>query len=274
MHIPIDLNFVNLVADLLELLLLATILLTTTATAIGKIIVYYKWQIGLLFVITILQAGNDLKISTGLLIGVFVQIALWFLIRRALILATVGGPIRLLFLRTVGKRLRPLFRFFQLIFRIHYKSDSIALQQAKEQAERIWQDSDLLTRSRSRLLIVLAMVFGAFLIAFQVVSLDEQSLKISLAVSLSLYLVGLHTMISKRDLISQVIGLLIMDQGLYLAVVKLVERPELRQNFMIGLLLYTSLTIVNLFYLLPNLRENAGSLDLDVIAQTSDPLRG
>ncbi|MBK8050830.1 MAG: hypothetical protein IPK16_29235 [Anaerolineales bacterium] len=94
--------------------------------------------------------------------------------------------------------------------------------------------------------------------------------RVGLAVALALNLVGLFNMIIKQDIISQVIGLLIMDQGLYLAVVKIVKIPVPATYFVISLYFYTLITVFILLILLPKLRATAQSIDLTEIAHESD----
>ena len=95
----------------------------------------------------------------------------------------------------------------------------------------------------------------AFLVPFTITSstflLTE---RIGLAVSLTLHLAGLYYMtFPGRDIITQVVGLLVMDHGLYLAVVKIVEIPVPAAFFVISLYFYTAITIFILVILLPEL---------------------
>jgi len=81
-------------------------------------------------------------------------------------------------------------------------------------------------------------------------------------------------MFRKRDLISQTIGLLVMDQGLYLAVLKVVDVPVPALYFVAGLWFYTIITVVILVFLVPQVhRECKGGINLDEIAKQSE-LRG
>ena len=77
-------------------------------------------------------------------------------------------------------------------------------------------------------------------------------------------------MVVKRDIISQVVGLLIMDQGIYLAVVKIIEIPVPADLFVLSLYFYTLITIFILVILLPEIRVRTDSIDLGEIARKSD----
>ena len=97
-------------------------------------------------------------------------------------------------------------------------------------------------------------------------SLDET---MGLTVSLSLHLVGLYIMTAKSDLISQTVGLLVMDHGLYLAIIKIVAVPVPALSFVFGLWCYTVITFVILVYMVPQIRRREG-IDLAAIARESN----
>ncbi|KAA3663830.1 MAG: hypothetical protein DWQ04_08820 [Chloroflexi bacterium] len=140
--------------------------------------------------------------------------------------------------------------------------------EVKRAARRIWRRNEKVTAAKAQELFgFIGLVILAVLVAFQ---LDAaRGFRIGLMVSLTLHLVGLYNMVVKRDLISQVIGLLIMDHGLYLAVVKVVEIPFPAALFVLGLLFYTLITIAILVFMLPMVRRLTGSINLDEIAKES-----
>ena len=76
-------------------------------------------------------------------------------------------------------------------------------------------------------------------------------------------------MVIRHDIISQVIGLLVMDHGLYLAVVKIVAVPVPATFFVISLYFYTLITLVILLVLVPQMRRRTNTIDLDEIAHNS-----
>jgi hydrogenase-4 membrane subunit HyfE len=120
------------------------------------------------------------------------------------------------------------------------------------------------------------LVAVAFLVAYQIFPQNGQDRDpaTGLAVALGLHLVGLYNTISKRDIISQVIGLMVMDHGLYLAVTKIVSVPVPANFFIIALYMYTVITILILVLMIPQVIRKTGegglkTIDLDVIASTS-----
>ncbi len=143
----------------------------------------------------------------------------------------------------------------------------------QREAERVWRDASEKSVT-VRLLDVgafLGLVAFAFLVAYQIFPVQsEEADQIGLMVSLSLHLTGLYNMVFKRDIISQIIGLLIMDHGLYLAVVKVVPIPELATFFVISLYFYTLITMAILVFLLPQVRRMTGEINLDEIARRSE----
>lgn len=140
------------------------------------------------------------------------------------------------------------------------------------EAERVWRDTSekSVTVHLFDVGAFLGLVAFAFLVAYQIFPVQsEEADQIGLMVSLSLHLTGLYNMVFKRDIISQIIGLLVMDHGLYLAVVKVVPIPELATFFVISLYFYTLITMAILVFLLPQVRRVTGEIDLDEIARRS-----
>ena len=95
---------------------------------------------------------------------------------------------------------------------------------------------------------------------------------IGLTVTITLVIVGLYNMVIKRDLISQVLGLLVMDHGLFLAVLRIVltQRATAVIPFVWSLYFYTFLTVFILVLLLPQLRRMTGTIDLSTIEHDSN----
>jgi hydrogenase-4 membrane subunit HyfE len=69
-------------------------------------------------------------------------------------------------------------------------------------------------------------------------------------------------MISQRDLISQILGLLVMDHGLFLATVWVTTLPSLIPTFIISLFLYILITLVILMILLPELHAQSKTINV------------
>lgn len=243
-------NPANLILAVFEIFLLFTAFLITTHNAVKGAILYYRIQSFLLALVTggaalifLLEQG-DVSISSFWLIPGVVVLPL-----------ALGLSIEWLLERATIQTSRKFFK------------QSLA-------AERAWlrQISEVspLTVSLFLGLIGLstAVAFGGVLPLN-----DEQAdlaQRISLLVSISLFLTGLLNTASKSDIISQVIGLLTMDHGLYLAVVTIVDIRYLAWLFIIALYFYTAITIAIIFFIVPNVRRETGSIHLDDIASGSD----
>jgi hydrogenase-4 membrane subunit HyfE len=146
-----------------------------------------------------------------------------------------------------------------------------ARRQPLKDAEWIW-----LQHGGSRLPASMSAAIDLFLIATSVlvayrlpVGNLPPGIVPSLAVSIALLLQGLFTMINKNDIISQVIGLLVVDQGLFLAAVR-VAPPALANLFVVSLFLYVLVTLIILLWVLPGLHQTSASIE--VVANTE--LRG
>ncbi len=121
-------------------------------------------------------------------------------------------------------------------------------------ARRIW-----LRHGGSRLPVSLSAAIDMFLIATAVLAAYRLSNGVtapSLAASIALLLQGLFTMINKNDIVSQIIGLLVVDHGLFLAAVR-VAPPALAYLFVLSLFLYMAVTLVILLWVLPGLNRTS-----------------
>lgn len=230
--------------DPLEILLLVTAFLVTSSSSVRQIIRHYRAQSYLLAFVTALTAA--VKGGSGvaiLIIGIFVlPFVLALIIEALLARATVELP---------SLRLR------------------LTLEEM-QQARRIWRENEGQSNAQGRdVLAFIVLVTLAVVIAFGIQAPFNPSDRIGLMVSLALHLVGLYNMVVKRDIITQVVGLLIMDHGLYLAVVKIVAIPVPATFFVFALYLYTLITIVILTFMLPQIRRKTGSINLDTIAAQS-----
>jgi hydrogenase-4 membrane subunit HyfE len=84
----------------------------------------------------------------------------------------------------------------------------------------------------------------------------------SLAVTIALVLQGLFTMGNKRDIIAQVIGLLVIEHGLFLAAVR-VAPSALAFLFVLSLFFYLLVTLTILFWILPELYRASRSIEVE-----------
>jgi hydrogenase-4 membrane subunit HyfE len=234
----------------MEIGLLVTALMVTVSASVNRVIVYYRLQSLLLAAVTgmgalsgMIQRGEP-PFATVVFVGLIVVLPLGLAI-----------GIRWLLIRATA---RP------------QEERLAAGESAHSDAERIWRDSSE-TAVKTRPLDVaafVALMAVSFLVASQITQVPV--VQIGLLVSLALPFTGLYNMVFKRDIISLSIGLLVMDHGLYLAVVKVVNVPDPARLFVISLYFYTLITLAILVFMLPQLRRITDQIDLDEIARQSE----
>lgn len=140
-----------------------------------------------------------------------------------------------------------------------WRRETSARTGALIKARRIW-----LRHGGSRLPVTLSAAIDMFLIATAVLAADRLSngeTAPSLAASIALLLQGLFTMINKNDIVSQIVGLLVVDTGLFLAAVR-VAPPALAYLFVLSLVLYMAVTLVILLWVLPGLHRTSSSIEV------------
>jgi hypothetical protein len=74
----------------------------------------------------------------------------------------------------------------------------------------------------------------------------------------------------KGDIIAQVIGLLTMDHGLYLAVVKIVAIPVPANFLILALYAYTLITVAFVVVIVPQVSHFTKSTDLEAVTRSSE----
>ncbi len=249
-------NFLNPFLNPLEIVLLVTTLyITSLSHSVEQVIRVYRNQSYLLAIVTglttyfALIADPNSKPTSYLLIPLvaFLPLALAYMIKPVLVRATVQLP---------GIRFR--FRLFPTA-------------KENDEAERNWRKGEQRVDHQVRdLFVFIVLITLAILIAAKVKEVmalipSQNPYGIGLMVALSLHLAGLYNMVIKRDIISQVVGLLIMDHGLFLAAVKIAPIPVPAMFFVVSLYFYTLITLTILIFLLPQVRQHTGSVDLDEI---------
>jgi hydrogenase-4 membrane subunit HyfE len=251
------LSLLKSVLDPLEVAMIITAMIITTTDSVKKIITIYRVQSGLLATATGLTAivkvidgrASSKEVVILILFIIILPVVLALAIKWLLVRATVSASADL----PTIKRTREAEREW-----LTYKT----VDDATDQVASGTQSRDLL--------IFVALISLVFLIAFQIIaSTFLPSDRLGLMVSLTLHLIGLYNMVVKRDIISQVIGLLMMDHGLYLAMVKIVAIPVPANFFVLSLYFYTLITIFILVFLLPQVRRLTGNINLDKIAEQS-----
>lgn len=126
--------------------------------------------------------------------------------------------------------------------------------------------------SKRVVLLFFSLLMLSFAIVFFGINIKIDT-RLGLAVALILHLTGLYNARVRKDVISQMIGILTMDQGMLLAIVKMVNFPTPAILFVLALYFYTGITLLLLFVILPSLRRIHQTIDLDEIATKSE-LRG
>lgn len=231
----------------LEVSLVLTAFIVTTSDSIQKIIAAYRIQSGLIAAATVITASA--KVPPGQ----DASLLIFFIFILPVVLAV--------FIKTLLERATV---------------STLSGHDPAIDAEEEWLKYKASRKTHYHSLWFLALVFLAFLIAFQIFPDPMQGTgwfiehdRIGLMVFLALHLIGLYNMVIKQDLISQVIGLLIMDHGLYLAVVKIVDIPVPAGFFVLSLYFYTLITVFILVFLLPRVRQVSQTIDLSEIADRS-----
>jgi len=130
------------------------------------------------------------------------------------------------------------------------------------QAASIWLRYEPLRVGSGATLLMLALVAGTYLVAFRIEPVSQGIDQFSLVISLGLLLLGMLALGTQRNLIAQVMGLLVAEHGLFLAVVRLVPLPALTV-FILSVFLYILLTLTILFVILPGLHRASGSIHVN-----------
>jgi hydrogenase-4 membrane subunit HyfE len=298
-------GFVQTLLIPLEVLLVIITLLITAEKSILGVIKYYQFQTLTLTVVVILTALTKL-VNKGannfwLLLGIAALPGfLWWFILPVLQRATIVDQPRDAD-QPQSKRIQTLLRkpwrlpdfLFSLtetkraqVLRIWKNSEpEQRLAELQDRAEETGIANAQLARSKlkdrsGRDLIISGLLWVlSFSVAFLIFPLNkgdstQLSKSISLGVSLCLHLIGLYNTTVKRDIISLVIGILIMDHGLYLAVVKIVEVPVPAGLFVLALYTYTVITILILLFMVPQVIRSIAEEDVKERMLMGDQLIG
>lgn len=153
-----------------------------------------------------------------------------------------------------------------------------------EKAQAVWIEYDpehdsktsrVGINSQTSLILSIMLIVVAYFVAFSLAPdligknsqifppspLTGASLVYSLGASLGLLLVGQLNMIKTLDIRSQIMGLLVMENGLFLAAVIVIEGNEqLVPGFLFVMIAWYTLTWVILIFILPRVKEFSGSI--------------
>jgi hydrogenase-4 component E len=82
---------------------------------------------------------------------------------------------------------------------------------------RLKQESELVVARRLALLIAIALLLVAYYAATPLVALDPRFPRNALPIALAMLLIGMLIMLTRKKVLSQIAGLVAMENGLYLA---------------------------------------------------------
>jgi hydrogenase-4 component E len=81
----------------------------------------------------------------------------------------------------------------------------------------------------------------------------------NLAVSMTVFALGLYAILSRRDAIKTVIGLCLLENAIHLSLVSLA--PEMRETALVGIATEVVITVGMLLYVIAGIRERLGTTD-------------
>jgi hydrogenase-4 component E len=87
----------------------------------------------------------------------------------------------------------------------------------------------------------------------------------NLAVSLTVFVLGLYAILSRRDAVKTVIGLCLLENAVHLSLVSLA--PHMRETALVGIATEVVVTVYLLLYLISGIREKIGTTDTFELAQ-------
>lgn len=235
------------------LILALTIVLSVT---LRQMVRYYRIQALMLTGVVLLSAGEG-GFQPALAAISLVPLLLFILIRPLLQRSTV---------RHDSQTLRKIVS--ELLIEI---KEMLPGSNTMRPIDQVWlQKGHSRLRQGMSVAVSLVLVVTAFVVPAHIVRplLSNNLPSSSLSITFTLLLLGLFTMINKHDIIAQIIGLLVMEHGMFLAAVTLTTRPDnpnsyLVLTFVLALLFYTAITLTILVWLLPALHNTSQSIDLN-----------
>ncbi len=242
----------------IEILAVVMVLIALGIISVGAIqqmIRFYQMQslvLALLTILTACEQGEAGPTTRAFLIAFAVLIpgVLAYIIEPLLAQATV--PVK------VPWAERLWHPFLRHLSRRHRQVSSQAIREALP----VWLEHGLSpTRQRGSTVVSLLLTAIAYGVAFNLIRADASRAQ-SLAVSMTLLMLGMFTMINRQDLISQIMGLLVMDHGLFMATVRVITQSSLIPTFVVSLFLYILITLVILVILLPELHSESATIEV------------
>ena len=87
----------------------------------------------------------------------------------------------------------------------------------------------------------------------------------NLAVALTVFVLGLYAILSRRDAVKTVIGLCLLENAVHLSLVSLA--PGIRETALIGIATEVVVTVYLLLYVISGIREKLGTTDTFALAE-------
>jgi hydrogenase-4 component E len=87
----------------------------------------------------------------------------------------------------------------------------------------------------------------------------------NLAVALTVFVLGLYAILSRRDAIKTVIGLCLLENAVHLSLVSLA--PDLKETALIGIATEVVVTVYLLLYIIAGIREKVGTTDTFALSE-------
>ncbi len=242
-----DTDTLRLIINILTFVMLLMALGISSAKIIPQMIRFYQIQSALLALIILLRAFEPDRVNVENFFLMLLPLILVFSIEPLLARATVATPAQ--------QKSAVTTTFRQKI--TYWMHDTPA------QAIPIWLKHSAPQQGRVISLIInLTLTIAAYIVAFGLMKNNDPKTN-SLAVSMALLLLGLFTMGRKEDIISQIMGLLMMEHGMFLAAIEVILLPKLAFIFVISLFLYIIITLTILVFLLPELHRKSGTIEID-----------
>lgn len=219
--------------------------------AIQRMILLYQVQSVFLVILTVLAGQSSADKTPAdllwrLIFAISIPGLLAYTIEPLLVQATVQPDMQW------AARLAGILRFGA-----EHRRES---KQHRDEALVVWLEQGLSpTRQVAFGIFSLLLTVMASWTALKLIP-DDQKRSATLAISLTLLMLGILAMISREDLISQILGLLVMDHGLFLGTVVVLKHSNLISFFVISLFLYILITIIILIIILPELHSKSKSI--------------
>ena len=240
-------DFVNIGTNIVVICAVLTALYNAFIRSLQSKINSYRLQIVALAILAILKANDTTPAFYG--------VAIILLVQFSIITRLMAGVTNI-------EQRQPSQSFFAYL---HKRSDIIRARSAWLEYNPENNPKVTIVRSSplTSLIISSVLVIIAYIVASQVAPQFAEEKFNGLVASLALLLVGLYIMITAYDILSLMMGLLVMENGLFLAVVIVIIDPLLLSAFILSMFAWYTLTLIILIIFLPRLRHFSRSIYIE-----------